>query len=116
MMATASRGVQGNREEGDMNAMKMLVIIYSGPDPGQVTAVLDAHPVGGYTEFGEVRGVGGTGRRLGSRAWPGHSVLVMSVMPAERASAVVNDLRGLARALPEGQRVHVAVVPVEAFG
>lgn len=97
-----------------MNAMKMLVIIYSGPEPGRVTTVLDAHPIGGYTEFGDVRGVGATGRREGSRAWPGHSTLMMSVMTAACADVVVGELRALA--LPDGQRLHVAVVPVETFG
>jgi hypothetical protein len=99
-----------------MQGLKMLVIIYSGPEPERVTAVLDAHPVGGYTEFGEVRGVGSTGRRGGSRAWPGRNLLFMSVMDENCARTVVAALRKTAQALPEGQRLHVVVLPVEAFG
>lgn len=99
-----------------MQGLKMLVIIYSGPEPERVSAVLDAHPVGGYTEFGEVRGVGATGRREGSRAWPGRSVLFMSVMSEACARTVVRELRAEAEGLPEGERLHVAVLPVEAFG
>jgi len=103
-------------EEGSMDAMKMLVIIYSGPEPARVAAVLDAHPVGGYTEFGEVHGVGASGRREGSRAWPGRSTLFMSVMTATCAATVGAALRATAEALPDGQRLHVGVVPVEQFG
>ena len=99
-----------------MDDMKMLVIIYSGTEPERVNAVLDAHPVGGYTEFGEVRGVGATGRREGSRAWPGRSTLFMSVMTVGCTDTVVAELRATARELPEGQRLHVAVLPVEEFG
>lgn len=94
----------------------MLVIIYSGPEPDRVTAVLDAHPVGGYTEFGEVHGVGATGRRGGSRAWPGKNTLFMSVMDEDCVATVVPALREAGEGLPEGQRLHVAVLPVEAFG
>lgn len=99
-----------------MQGLKMLVIIYSGTEPERVTAVLDAHPIGGYTEFGEVHGVGRSGRREGSRAWPGRSALFMSVMSEQCADAVVPELRAEAGRLPEGQRLHVAVLPVEAFG
>lgn len=99
-----------------MHGLKMLVIIYSGPEPERITTVLDAHPISGYTEFGEVRGVGATGRREGSRAWPGRSTLFMSVVEEEHAATVVRDLREIARRLPEGQRLHVAVLPVEQFG
>lgn len=98
-----------------MDAVKMLVIIYSGSEPERVNAVLDAHPVGGYTEFGEVRGVGATGRREGSRAWPGRSTLFMSVMSESCAGTVTRELGVISQGLPEGQRLHVAVLPVEQF-
>jgi hypothetical protein len=103
-------------EECTMDAMKMLVIIYSGPEPERVRAVLDAHPVGGWTEFGEVHGVGTSGRREGSRAWPGRSALFMSVMTAECARTVGAALRRESTLLAEGQRLHVGVVAVEEFG
>lgn len=98
-----------------MDDMKMLVIIYSGPEPDRVQAVLDAHPVGGYTEFGEVRGVGATGRREGSRAWPGRSTLFMSVMSGSCATTVTQELGAVSQGLPEGQRLHVVVLPVDQF-
>jgi len=99
-----------------MSAMKMLVIIYSGPEPERVRAVLDAHPVGGYTEFGEVHGVGASGRREGSRAWPGRSTLFMSVMSAACSGTVGAALRDEAARLPAGERLHVGVVAMEEFG
>jgi hypothetical protein len=99
-----------------MDAMKMLVIIYSGPEPDRIRAILDAHPVGGYTEFGEVRGVGASGRREGSRAWPGQSTLIMSVMSASCARTVGSALRVAATHLPAGERLHVGVVAMEEFG
>lgn len=99
-----------------MESMKMLVIIYSGDEPSRVRAVLDAHPVGGYTEFGEVHGVGASGRREGSRAWPGRSTLFMSVMSAGCATTVGAALRSAAAQLPPGERLHVGVIAMEEFG
>lgn len=99
-----------------MDAMKMLVIIYSGTEAGRVRDILDAHPVGGYTEFGEVHGVGASGRREGSRAWPGRSRLFMSVMSAECAGIVGSALRVESGHLPPGERLHVGVIAMEGFG
>ena len=99
-----------------MDAMKMLVIIYSGTEAGRVRDILDAHPIGGYTEFGEVHGVGTSGRREGSRAWPGQSRLFMSVMSADCARTVGSALRVEAGHLPAGERLHVGVLAMEEFG
>ncbi|MDZ4674264.1 MAG: hypothetical protein SGI84_07410 [Gemmatimonadota bacterium] len=99
-----------------MAAMKMLVIIYSGAEPARVRSILDAHPIGGYTEFDPVHGVGTSGRREGSRAWPGLSRLFMSVMSAECARAVGAAMRTEAGNLPPGERLHVGVLAMEEFG
>jgi len=77
--------------------------------------LLDSHHAGGYTEFRNVHGLGTTGRREGSRAWPGESTLFFSVVPADRSTELVEMLRGEASGLPSGERVHVAVLPTETF-
>jgi len=77
--------------------------------------LLDSHHAGGYTEFRNAHGAGTTGRREGSRAWPGESTLFFSVVPADRSTELVEMLRGEASGLPAGERVHVAVMPTETF-
>ena len=95
--------------------MKMLMLIYSGLDPDRISSLLDAHQDAGYTEFRNAHGVGGSGRREGSRAWPGASTLFVSVLPDALSNQLVQELRGEATRLPPGERLHVAVLPAESF-
>ena len=95
--------------------MKMLMPIYSGSNPQRISSLLDEHCAGGYTEFRNVHGVGATGRREGSRAWPGDSTLFVSVVPEEAAALLVAALQEEAGQLAPGERLHVAVVPAVTF-
>jgi hypothetical protein len=95
--------------------MKMLIVVYSGPSPHRISSLLDNHHAGGYTEFRNVHGAGSTGRREGSRAWPGESTLFFSVVPSEHMAELVATLRKEIPHLPAGERLHVAVLPTETF-
>ncbi len=95
--------------------MKMLMVVYSGPNPKRISSLLDGHRAGGYTEFAGARGMGSTGRVEGTRAWPGESRLWVSIVPAPTADDLVDVLRREAEALPAGERLHAAVVPAESF-
>ena len=72
--------------------MKLLLLIYSGPTPQRIAALLEAHEAPGYTQFENARGAGGTGRIEGTRAWPGTATVFMSVVPAERAEALRREV------------------------
>lgn len=98
--------------------MKMLMVVYSGPAPQRVATLLDRHHAGGYTEFQNAHGTGNTGRREGSRAWPGESTLFVSVVPEPTSDEIVSVLRALRDELVEAggsERLHVAVLPAESF-
>jgi len=95
--------------------MKMLMLVYSGPNSRRVTSLLDRHGATGYTEFRGVHGAGTTGRREGTRAWPGESALFLSVVSAAQADSLVVTLGTEARQLPSGEHLHVAVFPLETF-
>ena len=95
--------------------MKMLIVVYSGSTPSRISSLLDSHHAGGYTEFRNAHGLGRTGRRDGSRAWPGESTLFLSVVPAETSMELVHVLRNEGSRLGAGERIHVAVLPTETF-
>lgn len=95
--------------------MKMLMIVYSGSRPQRITSLLDRHHAEGYTEFQNAHGVGSSGKREGSRAWPGESTLWVSIVPAPRAAELIESLREESLQLPAGERVHVAMLPTESF-
>ncbi len=94
--------------------MKMLLIVYSGPNPQRVSELLDQHAAG-YTEFSNARGSGTTGRREGSRAWPGTAWIFFSVLPESGAAALHDALRSCAQALPAEERLHAAVLPADTY-
>lgn len=95
--------------------MKLLLIMYSGSDRNLVPDMLDSHNAGGYSELTQVHGAGRTGRREGTRAWPGDASVYFSVVPAARAEALATALRDAAAGLNEGERLHAAVMPIESF-
>lgn len=95
--------------------MKMLMLVYSGSSPQRISSLLDSHHAGGYTEFHNGHGAGSTGRREGSRVWPGKSTLFVSVVPAGQSAELADALREETRRLPPGERLHVAVLPTETF-
>jgi len=95
--------------------MKMLMVVYSGSRPQRVSSLLDEYHAGGYTEFRNAHGAGATGKREGSRAWPGESTLFLSVVPEAQSEPLIDTLRAEAARMPAGERLHVAVLPSVTF-
>jgi hypothetical protein len=98
--------------------MKMLMVVYSGTNSQRVAMLLDSHHTEGYTEFRNAHGVGDTGRRDGSRAWPGESTLFVSVVPELQATELVDALCALRDEMSQqstGERLHAAVLPADSF-
>jgi hypothetical protein len=93
--------------------MKMLVLTYSGAEPGRVATLLEEAGVPGHTCFADGVGHGLTGPRAGTRAWPGKVTMCFSVV--DDAIAGVAATRCRATGLPPGERLHVAVLPVDSF-
>jgi hypothetical protein len=95
--------------------MKLLLEVYSGSRSRLVSDLLDAHHVGGYTGFEQAHGAGTTGRREGTRAWPGDSTVYFTIVAPERVDALTAALREEAARLEPLERLHVAVLPTETF-
>jgi hypothetical protein len=95
--------------------MKLLLIIYSGSASRLVPDLLESHQAGGYTRLTPAHGAGETGRREGTRAWPGGADVYFTIVAADRVPALAAALRTEANRLDEGERLHVAVLPTETF-
>lgn len=95
--------------------MRLFFLSYAGADPDRIAHRLDAVGVSGHTRFAPAHGHGLTGPREGTRAWPGEVTVFTTVVPAAIADAVLKALAAEAAALPAGERLHVAVLPVEHF-
>jgi len=95
--------------------MKLVMVVYSGSRPQTVTRLLESHAVRGWTEFGGAHGAGISGRRESSRAWPGDAAVFFSIVEAAHADELATALEAESVGLPDGERLHAAVMPVERF-
>jgi hypothetical protein len=93
--------------------MKMLMLTYGGADPDRISTLLDEAGVPGHTRLDGAHGHGLSGPRSGSRAWPGVVTVCFSVVDDALADIVSAHCR--AAELPAGERLHVAVLPVDSF-
>jgi len=92
---------------------KMMVLVYSGPRPERIAELLDRHPVEGYTEIEGAKGAGQTGRRMGTRAWPGASTVFFTAVADDLVPALTRAVHEETEALPSGERLHLMVLPIE---
>ena len=95
--------------------MKLLMIVYSGPSPDRITGFFETHEVQGWTELDHAHGAGASGRREGTRAWPGESALFFTVVERTRCEELKASLRAEQDRLEGGERLHVVTLPVEDF-
>jgi hypothetical protein len=95
--------------------MKLFMMLYAGPDPQRVAAVLDEHQVHAFTEIDRAHGRGSTGRVEGTRAWPGETTVLFTIVHDARVIELEKSLRALAAGAAPGERLHVAILPVENF-
>jgi hypothetical protein len=95
--------------------MKLLLIVYSGPDPRSVATLLDQAQVHGYTWFAPAHGAGSSGRHEGTRAWPGESTIYFTTLDDATVPGILEALRLRRDRGGAGERIHAAVMPVETF-
>jgi len=93
--------------------MKLLMLTYSGAEPSRISSLLDGAGVPGHTWFEGGHGHGLTGPRAGTRAWPGSVTVGFAVVDDDLARTAATHCR--AAELPPGERLHVAVMPVDSF-
>ena len=87
--------------------MKLVMMLVDADRAPDVERVLEQRDLPGYTEIPQVLGKGQTGRKLGTRAFPGATTLYFTVIPAAHVGGLFEALRQLrdARGPAEGLRV-----------
>jgi hypothetical protein len=92
---------------------KMMLLVYTGETPERIGEMLDRFPVEGYTEIEGVKGAGRTGRRMGTRAWPGKSTVFFTAVGDDVVPSLTSAVHEMTAALPAGERLHLMVLPIE---
>jgi len=75
--------------------MKLLMIMVDSNHREDVERILDAHDVPGYTELPNVLGKGKSGRKFGSRAFPGSNTLYFTVIGGNTCQTLCAELKDL---------------------
>jgi hypothetical protein len=75
--------------------MRLLMIVVDSNHRDDVEEILDRHNVPGFSELPNVLGKGETGRKLGSRAFPGSSTLYFTVVEPGLCEPLCGELRAL---------------------
>jgi hypothetical protein len=92
--------------------MKMLMLIVDETKKEELEVFLNRVGVHGYTEIPRAIGMGTTGPRLGSRAFPNTSAVIFTVIEDEALTQLVADVRAYCREC--GERLKMVVWGVEA--
>lgn len=69
--------------------MQMLMFVVESTQRDRIEAALREHAVLGYTEIPTVYGIGRSGPRLGSGAFPETSALILAVVEKARVDALL---------------------------
>ena len=75
--------------------MKLFMILVDGDHARDVERLLESCDVPGYSQIPTVLGKGRTGRKLGTREFPGSSTMYMVAAPAECAGRLTTELSAL---------------------
>ncbi len=95
--------------------MKTLLILHAGDDPHLVPSLLERAGATGWTALAPASGAGASGRREGTRAWPGATSVFLTVEPDALASTIARAVADARATLPPGDRLHVALLPTDDF-
>ncbi len=87
--------------------MKLLLIMCPESLAPELREIIDRHEVQGYTEIPEVRGSGETGKRLGTRAFPGVGSLFFTAVDEAKAQELLEAVRGFCEQCDMGESVRV---------
>ncbi len=73
--------------------MKLLMLIVDEAKKDELEVFLNRAGVVGYTEIPNAHGVGSSGPRLGSRAFPKTSAVIFTVIRADALDTLTRDIR-----------------------
>jgi hypothetical protein len=94
--------------------MKLLMALVPSECLEDAQRVIEAHDIHAYSEIPRVLGAGRGGRKLGTRAFPGISSMLLVIAGAEEADRVVEALRDTAEQTGCPTGIRVFALPAES--
>ena len=93
--------------------MKLIMVLVPSECLEGVQEVIERHEIHAYTEIPRVLGAGGSGRKLGTRAFPGTSSMFLVIVKAEEAHKVIDAVREYACESACSEGIRAFAVPAE---
>lgn len=75
--------------------MKLLMVLVDSNHQEEVEKLLEDHEVPGFTELPNVLGKGVSGRKFGSRAFPGSNTLYFAAVDGTICQTLCTELRAM---------------------
>jgi len=93
--------------------MRLLLVMAPTECLQDIQAIVRGHDIHAYTEFPNLLGEGESGGRLGTRAFPGTSSLLMTVLDPEQAISLRDALADFAAQPENCSQIRVFALPAE---
>ena len=93
--------------------MKLLLILAPTECLEEIEALVRERDIRAYTEFRDLHGEGETGGRLGNRAFPGTSSVLMTVIPSDQVKGLTDQLAEFASRPENCDPIRVFAMPAE---
>ncbi len=87
--------------------MKLLMIIVDSSCKEELEVLFRRSHVTGYTELPNAHGVGSSGIRMGSRAFPKTSSVLFTVLPDDKVEALREDIKAYCEACERNMKMYV---------
>lgn len=94
--------------------MKMVLMVVDGARREELEVALEEAGVSGYTEIPHAAGLGTSGPRLGSRAFPRTSAVIFTFIPDQALDPLRDRLRDFCAAC--GERLRFVAWDAEEMG
>jgi hypothetical protein len=94
--------------------MKMVLMVVDGARREELEVALEEAGVSGYTEIPHAAGLGTSGPRLGSRAFPRTSAVIFTFIPDQALGPLRERLRAFCAAC--GERLRLVAWDAEEMG
>ena len=93
--------------------MRMMMVLSPSDCLEDVQKVLDEHDIDAYTEIPNVLGTGESGRKMGTRAFPGTTSMILAIVSKEEGDRLVAAVRNYAEDCQCCHEVRIFALPAE---
>jgi nitrogen regulatory protein PII len=97
--------------------MKLVLIVFNFIYDEPIREIIEQLKLPGFTEVPKVFGTGESGKRFGTHSFPGHDTMLLTVVPEEQMSSLLEELAKFKQGLADRSKRHggikAFVLPVE---